>query len=1036
MLNERLMVSRAWFTLSIKSSAAPADISVYAFSGREHVHEPYEFAVEFVSRSRNMDLTDLLGCEALLTITDRSGDQRVVHGLIREAKQLHTAGTFTHYLCKVVPRLWFLSQTQDQRIYQHLRVNEIIETVFAKHNFTAGSYVFQLKNEYPKREYCVQYGESDLHFVSRICEEEGIYFFFEHTPDAHRIRFCDTAGGPPIPGEDRLRFYPGSGQPAETAVITRLNLAEQINSDEATYREWNFTTPSTSLHSARNEPDGRKAPVPPAMKLETYTFPHLYQTPREGERYAALQLERQLTWRTWISAEADVSRLTPGYSFALHSHPRQAANREWCIVSVEHAGEQPGVLEHEAPEERGLKYVAAVKAIPQQTRYVPPLQHPKMRIEGVQSAVVTGPASEDVFPDKYGRVKVKLHWDRSGARDETTTCWVRVADTWAGVNFGSVMLPRIGQEVLVTFMEGDPDRPVITGRVYNTANMPPWTLPGQKALSGIQSREFGAERRNQLVMDDTSGQIQTQLSSDHGATQLNLGYLTRVDHGSGRKDFRGEGFELRTDDWGAVRAGKGLVLTTDTRLKARNHQKDVAEAVERLQHAAKQHRDTGDLAAAHNAQEGAEVSALSSGLSTLTDEVRGGSGAHGELTRPHLVLSSPAGLAVTTPGTAHIHTGADTAVSSGGHCSVSTGESFLAAALGRVSLFAHKLGMRLFAARGKVEIQAQSDELEIIAQKVINIISAQETVKISAAREILLTAGGSYVSVSGRGIEQGTPGSWKVHAAQRSMGGPKSKEAKLPVLPSGGKAGGAEASPPAPQALGQAAAAGPSGPAPAAASGSVWEEGRLPADWLDAASGRSEQAGELSAALRDSRDRAALLSGSRPPRPGEAPVSETARAAWQALSSGVDSTAPLSRKVEMVEQAAGSALAVTEGGLTLPDVTLAALAGSSLSLALVKVALLEQAGVPPEDMEVVIVSGSDQEQPPAGPATDGQERTPAAGPAAAEPRTRERAVVAVRDGSEQTPGLLLLDSGKGRAAYGRPALHSGDTPVCRASVGR
>lgn len=177
-------------------------------------------------------------------------------------------------------------------------------------------------------------------------------------------------------------------------------------------------------------------------------------------------------------------------------------------------------------------------------------------------------------------------------------------------------------------------------------------------------------------------------------------------------------------------------------------------------------------------------------------------------------------------------------------------------------------------------------------------------------------------------------------------------------------------------------------------------------------------------------------------------MSETARAAWQALSSGVDSTAPLSRKVEMVEQAAGSALAVTESGLTLPDVTLTALAGSSLSLALVKVALLEQAGVPPEDMEVVIVSGSDQEQPPTGPATDGQEqppagpatddqeRTPSAGPAAAEPRTRERAVVAVRDGSEQTPGLLLLDSGKGRAAYGRPALHSVDTPVCRASVGR
>jgi type VI secretion system secreted protein VgrG len=780
-----LAANQTWFDFKVFSDVpGPDGLSVHAFSGTEAVSTPYEFTIELVSRDGNLDITRMLGKEALLTIADRSGGKRLVHGVIRRMDQLHTGNAFTTYQCELVPRLWFLGQTREHRIYQHQSVVQIIEAVLRKHVFVAGSYAFKLRGKYPEREYCVQYGESDLHFLDRIMEEEGIYYYFTHAEDGHCLCFSDAEGGPPIPGEHVLRFHPGSGNPADTAVVSRLNLRHRINSDAVACREWNFTTPGANLDRRTDEPEWRNAPTPIAMRLETYQFPHLYGNADEGDRYAALQLQRQLTFRQWIDGESDVSRHMPGFTFTLFGHPRPDANRGWWLVSVRHAGKQPGVLEHEAPDGRGLEYASSLTAIPDDTRYVPEQRHAKVRIEGLQSAIVTGPAGEEVYTDRYGRVKVQFHWDRLGNHDETTTCWVRVADAWAGMNFGFIQVPRIGQEVMVEFMEGDPDRPVITGRTYNADLMPPWKLPEQKTLSGIQSREFKAGRRNQLVLDDTRHQIQAQLSSDHGLAQLNLGYITRVDHVEGRGDFRGEGFELRTDDWGAIRAGKGLLVSTDARQDARRHHKDLPEAAAALKGAAGQHEETARLARAHNAQDmerDAEDTARA--LHAQADDVRGPGDPHKELARPHLVMSSPAGIAMTTPMSTGIHAAEHAAVTSGGNASVSAGRSFLVSALDRVSLFAHKLGMRLFAGRGTMEIQAQSGDMELVADQVLRLISARRSITLTAAEEIVLNAGGSYLRLRASGIDMGTQGKWTVHAASRAARGPDSLRAPLPDLP-------------------------------------------------------------------------------------------------------------------------------------------------------------------------------------------------------------------------------------------------------------
>ena len=505
----------SWFNFTAQSG----DFGVYAFSGFEEVCKPYEFSIELVSRSANVDLTALLGTPACLSIADRSGGERLVHGLIREMEQLHTANRFTHYRCSLVPRLWFLGQIRDHRIFQNLSVVEIIQQILKEQGFTGDAASFKLCYAYEPREYCVQYGETDLHFITRLCEEEGIYFYFEHKADAHCLCFCDREGGPKIPGQSDLRFFPGSGQRSDTAVINRLALHESVNSNAAVYREWNFRKPRLDLEVSDHESERDKAPAPPGMLLEQYAYPHLYQLRKPGERYAKLRLSRQLTFRQWIDCTSDVARFLPSYVFSIDDHPREALNARWWVVAVRHEGRQPGVLEHEAPDGRGLHYASRVTAIPEMTRFIPAPEHPKNLILDKQTAHVTGPKGEEIYPDKYGRVKVQFHWDREGQYNEKTSCWVRASQEWAGGKYGAMAIPRIGHEVVVSFLEGDPDRPLITGRVYHELNMPPYELPAHKTRTVFKSMSTpGAEGEargfNEFRVEDKKGQEEIYLHAE------------------------------------------------------------------------------------------------------------------------------------------------------------------------------------------------------------------------------------------------------------------------------------------------------------------------------------------------------------------------------------------------------------------------------------------------------------------------------------------------------------------------------------------
>jgi type VI secretion system secreted protein VgrG len=501
--------NRSWFTFSVK--AAPfGGFGVYAFSGREEICKPYKFSIELVSPSANVDVVKLLGTPACLSIADRSGDARLAHGLISEMEQLHTANLFTHYRAVLVPRLAFLDQIRDHRIFQNMTVPDIIQQILKEQGFPDETVEFLAGQKFPEREYCVQYGESYLYFIQRLCEEENIFFYHTHKEDGHCLCFYDYKGGPKIPGAPDIRFHPGSGQPADTAVVNRLRLRHKVNSNAAMYREWNFTQPRLDLTVSDQEMDPQKAPAPPGMLLEHYRYPHIYALRDPGTRYARMQLERQLTFSKRIVAESDVSRFLPGHVFSLNRHPRRELNAEWFITKARHHGEQPGVLEHEAPDGRGLRYASQIVAIPNDTRYVPQLEHPKRQIIGDQTAIVTGPEGEEIYPDKYGRVKVQFFWDRKGQWDEKTTCWIRVSQGWAGSQYGAMAIPRIGHEVIVSFLEGNPDRPLITGRVYHELNIPPYELPANKTRTVFKSmstpgKENEARGFNELRVEDKKG---------------------------------------------------------------------------------------------------------------------------------------------------------------------------------------------------------------------------------------------------------------------------------------------------------------------------------------------------------------------------------------------------------------------------------------------------------------------------------------------------------------------------------------------------
>ncbi len=539
----------------------------------------------------------------------------------------------------------------------------------------------------------------------------------------------------------------------------------------------------------------------------------------QGQLQARLRLQalRQGTQRA--RGGGHLRGMAAGCSFLLEGHPLAEANGEYLILATQTLLESPSQSSQRAavPQAQAGSAGAGVgvgagelsgqwrcsvdfevqpsgQLLRPQALQAPPV------IAGPETAVVCGPQGPQgqgqVYTDELGRIKVQFFWDRHGPHNQASSCWVRVSQAWAGNQLGAMHLPRVGQEVIVSFLGGDIERPICTGRLYHQDNLPPWQLPQQQALSGLRSRELkpgqgnsAAGRSNHLLLDDTEGQIQAQLHSDHAHASLSLGHITRVHEHAGRQDHRGEGFELRSDAHGALRAEQGLLLSTQGRAQAQGHMLDMAESKQRLAQAQAQHQSLGELAQGLAAQEGQQLQ-VAQALQAQNQAIEGqgtgqgqgqGQGKWPELNQPHLVLTSAAGLVSSAEGSTHQHSGEHHAITSEGHSSISAGQSLLASARQAVRLLAYKAGMKLVAAGGNIELQALQQSVNILAR--LNITQTATRIEIKALQELVINGGGSYTKLNPTGITHGTMGPWVAQAAMHRMLGPTSEPVVPPVFP-------------------------------------------------------------------------------------------------------------------------------------------------------------------------------------------------------------------------------------------------------------
>ncbi|MDH3198433.1 MAG: type VI secretion system tip protein VgrG [Candidatus Krumholzibacteria bacterium] len=463
------------------------------FTGDEGVSRPFGFTLDLRSEDADIDPKRMLRSPVTVTI-DAPGEERVIHGLVRRFVQLGRDGEFAAYRAEIVPWLWFLSLSRRSKIFQEQTALDIVEAVFRE----LGHSDFQIRctKSYPKREYCVQYRETDLNFVSRLLEEEGIFYFFEHADDKHTLVLADAPTAvKDCPGQAKVRAAAMAGTFQEEDVVLELEREHAVHAGKVTLRSYDYLQPSLRLESSVSG-DGDE---------EIYDYSDDYTELDDGERLARIQLEAEEATYEVVRGSGTCRSFRSGYRVELTGHYRSDANQAYHLLSVHHTA-RGGDFATGGRET--FEYRNVFEAVPHGVPYRPPRRADRPVVRGSQTAVVVGKSGEEIWVDKHGRVKVQFHWDRDGKKDENSSCWVRVSSAWAGKNWGAIQLPRLGQEVIVDFLEGNPDRPIITGRVYNAEQTPPYALPSNQTQSGVKSRSSkggGADNFNEIRFEDKKG---------------------------------------------------------------------------------------------------------------------------------------------------------------------------------------------------------------------------------------------------------------------------------------------------------------------------------------------------------------------------------------------------------------------------------------------------------------------------------------------------------------------------------------------------
>lgn len=789
--------------------------------GTSRIGRDYEFTVDAASLRDTVELKALIAKPVTLWFQQSDDTYLPRHGYVHTARTLGSDGSALIYQLQFSSWLHFLKYRSDGRIFQDKSADDIIAAVFDKHPQARGAYRFNLRGSLPKRSFCVQY-EDDWNFVHRLMEAEGLFNYFEQADDgkSHTLVITDDLYRLKPVTPKNVSFYRADIS-SETDALVQWGGARSMQSVTYSTRTFDYKNPAFQKQTATPTVDGQ-GDLPGQTEVYEYTGAYTYGDYARGDALSKTRMEEWESRAKRFFGTGSVRQADAGRWFQLEdasAHETDGAeNRQFAILAVtwyvennlpvstgtqfrhslqaslaearaNHAGTADLFKVKDSPGGEGF-FMVEIETQRRQVPFRSPFEHRKPLMH-TQTATVVGPKQQEVFTDNLNRVKVLMHWDRENAGDEKASCWLRVMSPHAGGTLGGVFVPRVGHEVGIVYLDGDCDRPVVSGSLFNGQQTPQWHSNG--LLSGYKSKEFQGTGFNQLVMDDSTGQNRTLLSSSVGESYLHLGYLINQ-QGNTRGAFLGSGFDLKTDSYGAVRAGQGMILSTYARGGASSQPLDVKEARQHLVASGGVVERRSEVATGSQA-EGLQdaqdtikdfASATQSALQANTgggSTAGGGTGEANGFSQPVMLLASPSGIGLSTQKSIQVAATEHVNIVSGASTHIAATKSLIASVGEKLSLFVQNAGMKLFAGKGKIELQAQSDNVEITADKTVKIISTSDAVNVMAEKEITLTAGGATIRLAGGNIYIHAPGLVEVKGSQHSFSGPASAhaQAQLPV---------------------------------------------------------------------------------------------------------------------------------------------------------------------------------------------------------------------------------------------------------------
>lgn len=730
--------------LKIRGLQSPVD--VLTFEGREQLSTPFRYDIQFTSSDKAIAPESVLMQDGAFSLTAPPVQGmpvqtalRTLHGVITGFKHLSSSQDEARYEVRLEPRMALLTRSRQNAIYQNQTVPQIVEKILReRHQMRGQDFVFNLKSEYPAREQVMQYGEDDLTFVSRLLSEVGIWFRF--ATDARLkievIEFYDDQSGYERGLTLPLR-HPSGLFDGETEAVWGLNTAYSVVEKSVTTRDYNYREATAEMTTGQHDATGGDK----TTYGEAYHYADNFlqkgdkEVAESGAFYARIRHERYLNEQAILKGQSTSSLLMPGLEIRVQGDDAPAVFRKGVLIT--------GVT---ASAARDRSYELTFTAIPYSERYgYRPAFIPRPVMAGTLPARVTSTVKNDIYAhiDKDGRYRVNLDFDRDTWKPGYESLWVRQSRPYAGDTYGLHLPLLAGTEVSIAFEEGNPDRPYIAGVKHDSAHTDHVTIQNYKR------NVLRTPANNKIRLDDERGKEHIKVSTEYGGkSQLNLGHL--VDAG---KQQRGEGFELRTDMWGAVRAKKGIFISADTQDKAQGQVREMAPAMAILDGAQSQMKSLSTDAQTANA----DPADLSSQIALLQQSVK-------DLTQAAILLSAPKGVAIASGEHLQLAASKNLIANAGNHADIGVVKNMFIGVGQALSVFVRKAGIKLFANKGAISVQAQNDLMELLAQKSIVITSTEDEIKITAKKKITLNGGGSYIRLDACGIEAGTPGEYNVKA--------------------------------------------------------------------------------------------------------------------------------------------------------------------------------------------------------------------------------------------------------------------------------